>query len=306
MDSARRLTRRRALAIGAGALGVVVVGGAVGLELVDHGVLPGKSLLDQLDGACDVTVPAFDFRPGETTESASFYSRYRQRAVRYSVGYPPGYTKGAALPLVVMLHGEGGSHRHALAGITPGQAVSLLVDGQPLPPMALVTVDGGKGYWHPHPGDDPMGMVVHELIPMLQRQGLGTTPRSIGVMGNSMGGYGALLFAECYPRLFSAVAAISPAIWTSYSQADAVNAEAYNDAAQFARYDAVTHTSALAGTPVRIASGYADPFHPGVVALASRLGSNAEVIYSGGCHTGRFFESQEPASLAFLGAHLAA
>ena len=90
MDSARRLTRRRALAIGAGALGVVVVGGAVGLELVDHGVLPGKSLLDQLDGACDVTVPAFDFRPGETTESASFYSRYRQRAVRYSVGYPPG------------------------------------------------------------------------------------------------------------------------------------------------------------------------------------------------------------------------
>jgi S-formylglutathione hydrolase FrmB len=35
-------------------------------------------------------------------------------------------------------------------------------------------------------------------------------------MGISMGGYGALAIAERYPRQVSAVAAISPAIWTSY------------------------------------------------------------------------------------------
>jgi S-formylglutathione hydrolase FrmB len=203
-----------------------------------------------------------------------------------------------------MLHGEGGSHRHALAGLTPAQAVALIVDGKPLPTMALVTVDGGRGYWHPHPGDDPMGMVVDELIPMLQSQGLGRAPRSIGVMGISMGGYGALLFAEYHPDLFAAVAAISPAIWTSYSQANAVNSRAYNDAAQFSLYDVVTHSSTLEGKPVRIASGYADPFHPGVVALVSRLGRYAQVDFSGGCHTKPFFESQEPASLAFLESHL--
>src|ERR1051326_5324897 len=85
--------------------------------------------------------------------------------------------------------------------------------------MALVTVDGGGGYWNPHPGDDPMGMVVSELIPRCQRMGLGRSPRRIGAMGISMGGYGALLLAEKHPSLIAAVASISPAIWTSYGQA---------------------------------------------------------------------------------------
>ena len=78
--------------------------------------------------------------------------------------------------------------------------------------MAMVTVDGGTGYWNPHPGDDPMAMVVHELLPMCRRFGLGQGSKPVGTMGISMGGYGALLLAEKYPALFSAVAAISPAI----------------------------------------------------------------------------------------------
>ena len=203
-----------------------------------------------------------------------------------------------------MLHGFGGNHLDALSDLTPAQAVSLVVDRHGLGPMALVTVDGGGGYWHPHPGDDPMGMVVHELIPRLQRGGLGRAPRSLGVMGISMGGFGALLLAERYPHLFAAVAAISPAIWTTYAQARSVNAGAFDTAAQFARYDVITHAASLAGTPVRIASGDADPFHPGVVALADRLGRRATVVFPGGCHTGAFFASQEPASLAFLSQHL--
>jgi S-formylglutathione hydrolase FrmB len=304
VGSARPLTRRRALVVGLSALGGVAVAGAVGFEAVDHGVLPGKSLLDQLDGACDVAVPAFEVRPVGPARSGTFYSRHRHRTVGYTVGYPPGSSIGDDIPLVVMLHGEGGSHRHALAGLTNAQAVALVVAGRSLPPMALVTVDGGRGYWHPHPGDDPMGMVVDELIPMLQGWGLGRATGSIGVMGISMGGYGALLFAECHPRLFGAVAAISPAIWTSYLQASAVNPAAYDNSTQFEHYDVVTHAAALADVPVRIASGSADPFHPGVVALAERLGRDAQVTFSGGCHTGSFFESQEPASLHFLGSCL--
>jgi pimeloyl-ACP methyl ester carboxylesterase len=304
VGSASLFTRRRALVVGLSALGGVAVAGAAGFELVDHGVLPGKSLLDQLDGACDVTVPNFEVRPVGRSHSGTFYSRHRNRTVGYIVGYPPGYSTGDVIPLVVMLHGEGGSHRHALAGMTPAQAVALVVDGTSLPPMALVTVDGGRGYWHPHPGDDPMGMVVDELIPMLQSWGLGRGTRSIGVMGISMGGYGALLFAECYPHLFGVVTAISPAIWTSYAQAQAVNSAAYDNSVQFARYDVVTHAGALAGVPTRIASGYADSFHSGVVALSEHLGRDAQITFSGGCHTGSFFESQEPVSLHFLGSRL--
>ncbi len=107
--------------------------------------------------------------------------------------------------------------------------------------MALVTVDGGGGYWNPHPGDNPQAMLTGELIPLCQRKGLGA--KRIGVMGISMGGYGAILLAEKYPRLIRAVAAISPAIWTSYAQARGANAGAFASAADFASDDAVTHAA---------------------------------------------------------------
>ena len=170
-----------------------------------------------------------------------------------------------------MLHGYGGSHADALAGMSPAQALALRAGGRPLAPMAMVTVDGGDGYWNPHPGDNPMAMVIDELIPRCQRLGLGRPPRRIAALGISMGGYGALLFAEKYPRLITAVAAISPAIWTSYPQARQANPGAYASAAAFAANDAVTHAAALGRRPVRVASGYGDPFYPGVQALARAL-----------------------------------
>jgi pimeloyl-ACP methyl ester carboxylesterase len=203
-----------------------------------------------------------------------------------------------------MLHGYGGNHTDALSGMMPSEAVALVVDGHPLPPMAMVTVDGGGGYWNPHPGDNPMEMVISELIPLCQGMNLGRDPQKIGTMGISMGGYGALLLAEKYPKLVRAVAAISPAIWTSYGEAQAANPGAYASAADFATNNAVSHTAALSGTPVRVASGNDDPFHPGVLALAQNLPRTSTVVLSQGCHTGPFFNSQEPPSLQFLGEHL--
>ena len=94
-----------------------------------------------------------------------------------------------------------------------------------------------------------------------------------------MGGYGAILLAEKYPHLIGAVAAISPAIWTSYAQAESANPGAYASAADFAQDDAVTHAAALAKTPVRVAAGTDDPFYPGVQALARALPKSAEVDF---------------------------
>jgi pimeloyl-ACP methyl ester carboxylesterase len=149
-------------------------------------------------------------------------------------------------------------------------------------------------------------MVVDELIPLCRRLGLGVPPHKIGALGTSMGGYGAILFAEKYPQLFRAVAAISPAVWTSYAQASGVNADAYASPAAFASADVVTHVRSLAGIPVRVASGNDDPFHPGVVALAKVLPPDAMVVLSAGCHSGSFFLEQTPPSLAFLSRHIAA
>ena len=295
--------RRRLLRLGLGGAATLGALAVLGVELVEHGVLPGKLALDQLDGACDAAGPPIASGTTGPSFSGTFRSRARRRRVGYTLAYPPGHGPGSELPLVVMLHGFGGSHRAALAGMSPAESLALRVSPR-LAPMALVTVDGGGGYWHPHPRDDPMGMVVDELIPMLRARGLGRPPNEIGAMGISMGGYGAILLAERFPRLVRAVAAISPAIWTTYAEASGANPGAYDSAAQFAAYDAVTHAGPLASTPVRIASGDADPFHPGVVALARVLPRSAVVAFGSGCHTGPFFTAQEPPSLRFLAQHL--
>ena len=100
------------------------------------------------------------------------------------------------------------------------------------------------------------------------------------MLGISMGGYGALLLAEKYPHFIAAAAA-------------------------FAANDVVTHARVLSRVPVRVASGYADPFYPGVQALARALPAGAVVDLAKGCHTGAFFAAQQPPSLAFLARHLA-
>ncbi len=298
------LTRRKFLLFGLGGTTTIAAVAATGFELVSHGVLPGKQLLDQIDGGCTVSRPSLTFSTLGRSVSGTFFSRARDRSVGYTIAFPPGHSEGSSLPLVVMLHGLGGNHTNAVVGMSPAQAVALQVDGVPLAKMAMVTVDGGGGYWNAPPGDNPMAMVIDELIPMCQRLGLGVPPERIATMGISMGGYGALLLAEKYPHLIAAVAAISPAIWTSYTQARHANPRAYASAADFASDDAVSHASALAGIPVRVSSGTDDPFHPGVVALARALPPSAVVEFAHGCHTDPFFVSQEPPSLTFLAKRL--
>ncbi len=292
------------LALGAGGVGLAAVAGAGALELVARGVLPGHTALDDLDGACSVAGPPLVFSAPGPSVSGSFYSRARQREVGYTIAWPPGHRPGTALPLIIALHAYGGSHQRVLTRMTLPQALALRVNGRPLPPMAIAAADGGPGYWNPHPGDDPMAMVIDELIPMCRERGLGRGRRSIGTIGVSMGGYGALLLAEKYPDLISAVAAIGPAVWTSYAQARSVNSGAYASAAAFADADAVTHASALARTAVRVACGVSDPFYSGARALARVLPPGAVTALSKGCHTAPFFAAQEPPSLAFLGQHL--
>jgi len=301
-------SRRRFLGYALGGACAVAAAGAADFELVERGLVPGKSALDQLTGACDVAAPDLTpyAAPGPE-HSGTFYSAARGTTVGYTIAYAPGHAPGDRLPLVIALHGFGGDHTNALPGLTPATALALRVPPSPaagspapLPPMALVTVDGGGGYWNPHPGDNPQAMLADELIPLCQRAGLGVGPGKIGVLGISMGGYGAILLAEKYPRLVRAVAAISPAIFTSYAQAESANAGAYATAADFTADDAVTHTGPLAGIPLRIAIGRDDPFYPAVQTLARALPESAEFSVSDGCHTDPFFTAQQPPSLAYL------
>jgi len=298
------LNRRQLIGTGLGAFAGLAAAGIGGVELVAHGVLPGKGLLDQIDGACAVPATSMAFSAPGPSISGTFFSRARRREVGYTIAYPPGHRPGDRLPLIIALHAYGGDHTSAAGRIGLAHAVALHVGGRPLPPMAIAAADGGGGYWNPHPGDDPMGMVIGELIPRCRRAGLGIGSGMIATFGISMGGYGALLLAGRYPQMFAAVSAISPAVWTSYAHVRAVNQGAYASAAAFAAADAVTHAGSLRGLAVRVATGLGDPFLPGVRALARALPPDAVVRFSRGCHTGPFFQSQLPPSLAFLAHHL--
>ena len=103
---------------------------------------------------------------------------------------------------------------------------------------------------------------------------------------------------SCWPRntrrLVGAVAAISPAVWTSYAEAQAVNSGAYASAAAFTANDVVTHVDALEDTPVRVAPGFDDPFHPGVVALSQVLPILCRRVLEGLSHGGLLQRRRAP------------
>ncbi len=298
-----RVSRRHLLTAGFGGLVVAAAGGA---ELVSRGVLPGRRILDDLDGACSVTAGPLSFVSPGPSLSGRFFSAARGQTVGYTIAYPPGHGPGSVLPLGISLHGFGGNHASGLGGLSLARALAARAHDVALAPIALVAVDGGGLYWNPHPGDDPLAMIVDELVPRCRRLGLGGPSERLGVIGISMGGYGALLLAETHPRLITAVAAISPAVWSTYAQARGANPGAFASAADFADDDVISHAAALRGMPVRITSGADDPFHPGVVALAAALPPSATVQIASGCHDGAFFAAHQHASLAFLAGHLAA
>jgi pimeloyl-ACP methyl ester carboxylesterase len=300
------LSRRNFLVAGLGCVVTIAAAGGVGYALVEEGILPGKYRLEVLLGGCDVSHPPLEYGPPGETITGTFFSHYRNTEVGYTIAYPSGFshlTIGTC-PLVLVLHGEGGTHKDALWPQTMSQAASLKANGKLPRPMALVSMDGGRGYWNQHPGDDPFGMLIHEIIPMCRKRGLATNGYEIGAMGISMGGYGALLLGEKRPDLIRAVAAISPAAWTSYDEATSVNPQAYTSAQAFASADVFTHTDGLKDVPVRVAVGQDDPFRPNVQKLIELLPRSAITVVSAGCHTAPFFTEQLPLSLGFLGRHL--
>jgi len=98
-------TRRRVLTLALAPAAALAAAGATGLELISHGILPGKAVLDTLDGTCSVPSPALMFAPPGPSSSGTFYSAARRRTVGYTIAYPPRHRAGDELPLVVMLHG---------------------------------------------------------------------------------------------------------------------------------------------------------------------------------------------------------
>ncbi|MBO2455315.1 alpha/beta hydrolase [Actinomadura barringtoniae] len=294
------IDRRRFLmwgAGGAGALGAAVLGGA---GLVEAEVLPGKIRLDRALGRCGDVPAVPDAR--STVREGTFRSAARGREVRMVIATPTPQPRG--LPVVIALHGNGGTARDLLNLKVDRYLAKAVADG--VPPFALVGVDGGETYWHRRAnGDDPQKMITDEVLPRLAREGMRTGPADrIGLLGWSMGGYGALLTAAMLgPGRVAAVAASSPAIFGSYARAHAANARAYDDAADFDRNDLMRMLEPLSRVPAWIDCGRSDPFAPMVTKARGRLHPTPEGGMFEGCHDGAHWTRHTPGHLAFLGRH---
>jgi pimeloyl-ACP methyl ester carboxylesterase len=296
------LSRRALLAGGIGlAAGGCLVGG---YELVQDGALPGKYQLARLTGACGSPLPP----PAGSAPSrhlVTFGSAYRHREVQMVTLLPAGAAAPAGLGVVIALHGAGGDGASMARQVAPGMTRAG-VSG-----FAVICVDGASTYWHARAdGDDPVGMIVHEVLPRAAAAGMRTG--RIGLVGLSMGGYGALLLAEQFsaaagarglPRV-AAVAALSPAIFATYPDARAASAAAFDSQADFARNDVVSGLGALRQVPALISCGQDDPFQPETARVRARLAALTGRPVPGGigpgCHDGTFWGRTLPGALAFL------
>jgi S-formylglutathione hydrolase FrmB len=298
-----RMTRRTALTSLGAAIGLLGLS-AAGVALVDHEVLPGKSVLNVALGRCSAPSPPDALRAAaQPAVPGRFHSAARRRDVDYVLQYPPGFGDGDGLPVCLALHGYGSDARAAIGtGDYPQFIAGAVRDGAA--PFAIAAPDGGGGYWHPHAEDDPLGMLVDEFLPVLAARGLRTD--RVAVAGWSMGGYGALICGLTYRDRFRLLVATSPAIFHSYEDAQRVNEGAYDSPEEWDRYDVSARAAELAGLPVRIAIGDADPFAPAVRSLRDKLPDPSVVQLATGCHDGRFWSYAAPEQVLAISRALAA
>jgi S-formylglutathione hydrolase FrmB len=287
---------RRSLLITAAAAGVALAGGA---GLVETGVVPGRTRLHGVLGLTgdDGVVPDAASGP---VESGSFESAARRTTVGWTVIYPHGQTADARLPVVLVLHGRGGDHKSAINDLGADRFLSAAVQAG-TPPFVLAAVDGGQdNYWHRRAsGDDPQRMLTAELLPLLAKRGLRT--ERYGVLGWSMGGYGALLLAADVgsPRV-AAAGAMSPALWHQASQ---TAAGAYDGPEDFRAHQVFGRAAALKNVALRIDCGRDDPFAPATRDLREEV--RADGGLQAGAHTGGYWRRMLPDQLQFLGQKLA-
>lgn len=261
-------------------------------SITRRGVLAGVVALPWLV-ACSPSVdkPTLDKPTALDLEDGSFSSRFWPgNEVHWRLARPRPPAEGATpQPLVVALHGQGGDAYWPFIGVQ--------IERHVMPTgLAVVTVDGGSYYWHARrSGIDTGRMVIEELLPLMRSKGLATD--RLGLIGWSMGGYGALLMAtRLGPERVVGVVAASSALWQSPSEAWA---GAFDDNDDFARNDVFAARGRLRGIPVRLDCGRDDVFFAANQAFAREL-PDATVTFDKGGHTAEYWTAHAGAQMRWL------
>ncbi|HUQ63060.1 MAG TPA: alpha/beta hydrolase-fold protein [Acidimicrobiales bacterium] len=283
------LTRRQCLLAGGGLIVAAGTGAALGTETPQ-----GRRVLRRLGviSSPDLTVPV---ARGITFQDGELASRFVPSPPGWRIAIPPAQL-GPPVGIVYCLHGRGDDQRFVFDDVRLPDFV--VASGTPL---VVAAVDGGPdSYWHERAdGSDAMKMLLQEFMPMVEQR---TGRLDASLLGWSMGGYGALLAAETAPERFTAVLAVSPALWTSPGDSAP---GAFDDANDYRRHDVFPGRDRLKEVMVRVDCGEDDPFLGASKRFVGGLTSPHTSSFGPGGHDVGYWRSVAPAQLVTIAEALA-
>ncbi len=241
---------------------------------------------------------------GSSLSELTIESRAVGTDLDVSVIEPGGAPPARGWPLLVFLHGAGGSDQSFLQNPAVRRGLARLGTRAPL----VAFPDGELSWWHRRESGDWARYVVHEVIPAVSRR-FDADPRRVAIGGISMGGFGAYHLGLLYPRRFCAVGGHSAGLWLDRSEEFP---GAFDSEADYRRNDVLravqSDPHAFGKTPIWNDYGDEDWFVPGNEAFVTALRTgDADLtahVWPGG-HDSAYWDAHFPAYLRFYANSLA-
>ncbi|MDN3584043.1 alpha/beta hydrolase [Mucilaginibacter flavus] len=154
---------------------------------------------------------------GKVIEEQTVKSKALKRNVKYTIYLPADYeTANRTYPVVYLLHGYTDDNTGWLQFGEVNRYADKAINDGTIPPMIIVMPNADSSWYiNSYDGKEKYeDFFIKEFIPHIeQAYRVKTEKRYRGVAGLSMGGYGTMIYAIKHPELFSAVAALSAAVF---------------------------------------------------------------------------------------------
>jgi enterochelin esterase-like enzyme len=143
----------------------------------------------------------------------TFYSNQLKRNWNYKIYLPADYNKNNKItyPVLYLLHGSDGDE-HDWDFIYP--VLDSLIEKKHIPPLIAVAPASGTSWWVNSDSAKYETAFNQDLIVEIDNKYRTRASRKgRGIIGFSMGGYGALRYMLVYPEIYQAALILSPAIY---------------------------------------------------------------------------------------------